>query len=43
MFKKHIVILLFIIITAASLRFYQLESIPSGFHADEAAFGYNAY
>src|SRR3989338_6119384 len=25
------------------LRFYELDQIPSGFHSDEAAFGYNAY
>jgi len=35
--------LLLIVILAAFLRFYQLGSIPSGFHSDEASFGYNAY
>ncbi len=35
--------LLLIVLLAGFLRFYQLDSIPSGFHSDEAAFGYNAY
>jgi len=43
MFNKHTIILLFILLIASILRLYQLGSIPSGFHADEAAFGYNAY
>lgn len=37
-------ILLFLIIfLAIILRLWQLGDVPSGFHADEAAFGYNAY
>lgn len=36
-------LLLIIVILAVFLRFYQLDQIPSGFHSDEAAFGYNAY
>lgn len=32
-----------IIIFAFILRFWQLGSAPDGFHADEAAYGYNAY
>jgi 4-amino-4-deoxy-L-arabinose transferase-like glycosyltransferase len=32
-----------IIIAAFILRFWQLGSIPEGFHSDEAAYGYNAY
>lgn len=32
-----------IIFFAILLRFWQLGSIPLGFHADEAAYGYNAY
>lgn len=35
--------LLFILILATFLRFWQLGKIPEGLHADEAAFGYNAY
>ena len=36
-------ILFVIIILSFVLRFYRLDQIPSGFHSDEAAFGYNAY
>jgi 4-amino-4-deoxy-L-arabinose transferase-like glycosyltransferase len=32
-----------IILLAIVLRFWQLGAIPEGFHADETAFGYNAY
>ncbi|MDP2649443.1 MAG: phospholipid carrier-dependent glycosyltransferase [bacterium] len=32
-----------IILLSLILRFYKLDQIPSGFHSDEAAFGYNAY
>ncbi len=32
-----------IIIVAIILRFWQLGRIPAGFHADEVAYGYNAY
>ncbi len=32
-----------ILLLACLLRFWQLGVIPEGFHADEAAFGYNAY
>jgi len=41
--KKHLVLLLLILSIAATLRLYKLGQIPEGFHADEAAFGYNAY
>ena len=41
--KKHLILLLLVLGIAAPLRFYQLGQIPEGFHADEAAFGYNAY
>ena len=37
------VLLPLIVLLAAFLRFWQLGKIPEGFHADEAAFGYNAY
>lgn len=37
------IILVTIILIAIILRFYKLDSIPFGFHADEAAMGYNAY
>ena len=36
-------ILLAIIVLAMCLRLPYLSDIPSGFHADEAAYGYNAY
>lgn len=36
-------ILFVVIILSFILRFYKLDQIPSGFHSDEAAFGYNAY
>lgn len=32
-----------ILLLSTALRFYRLGQIPEGFHADEAAFGYNAY
>lgn len=32
-----------IILLAIVLRFWQLGAVPLGFHADEAAYGYNAY
>lgn len=35
--------LLAILLLAAILRFYKLDTIPIGFNDDEAAFGYNAY
>lgn len=41
--KRTKVILLAIILLASALRLYQLGQIPEGFHADEAAFGYNAF
>jgi hypothetical protein len=37
------VVLFGIVVLAAFLRFYKLESIPSGFYVDEAAIGYNSY
>lgn len=41
--KKGFLIIFFILILSAVLRFWQFGKIPEGFHADEAAFGYNAY
>lgn len=41
MFKNKILIIIFIL--ALLLRFIGLGSFPSGFDADEAAFGYNTY
>lgn len=43
MFKKSTLLLLLIFLCAVFLRLWMLDSIPNGFHADEAAFGYNAY
>lgn len=43
MMKKQFVALFFVILIAFLLRFYRLGDVPTGFHADEAAFGYNAY
>src|SRR3989344_5183236 len=41
-FKENL-FLIFIILLAVILRFYNLSTIPVGFNDDEAAFGYNAY
>lgn len=41
--KKSFIFLIIILIIAAFLRFWKLSENPEGFHADEAAFGYNAY
>lgn len=40
-YSKYVLILL--LLSATSLRFYQLGETPSGFHRDEAFLGYNAY
>src|SRR3989344_7427252 len=40
--KQHLPII-FILILAFILRFYKLDSIPSGLYSDEASYGYNAY
>ena len=40
---KNNYLLILIFFLAFALRFYALDQIPSGFHSDEAAFGYNAY
>ena len=40
---KNLTLLVLILILAAILRFYQLESIPAGLHGDGASQGYNAY
>lgn len=37
------VLLFLIVLLGFVLRFYQLGQVPDGFHADEAAWGYNAY
>ncbi len=41
--KKQNLFLCLILLAAIFLRFFKLGSITEGFHADEAAFGYNAY
>lgn len=41
--KKNYLILLFIIVVAAFLRFYQLGTNPPSLTWDEASWGYNAY
>lgn len=41
--KKYLWLLLIIVLISVFLRFWKLGLIPEGFHADEAAFGYNAY
>lgn len=41
--KKTTFILSIIVLLALFLRFFQLGSMPVGFHRDEAVFGYNAY
>jgi len=41
--KKEKVILLLIFTLALILRIFQLQTIPAGFHRDEASIGYNAY
>lgn len=41
--NKEYIFLFFILCIAAVLRFWQLGAVPSGFDADEAAFGYNTY
>lgn len=43
MTKKEIIILILIILLAATLRLVFLDSIPSGFNHDEALSGYEAY
>src|SRR5687767_298243 len=40
---RKVVTLFLILLIASVLRFYNLDQIPSGFHSDEASFGYNAY
>lgn len=41
--KNRNFFLSFLFLIALFLRLYQLSQIPSGFHSDEAALGYNAY
>ena len=41
--NKFFVFLLFIFLTAFFLRIYKLDSVPYGFHIDEAKVGWNAY
>jgi len=43
MFKRINFLLLLIFFLGFVLRFWNLGNIPSGFDADEAAFGYNSY
>lgn len=40
---KPSLILIFILILAAFLRFYRLSDFPPGLYSDEASYGYNAY
>jgi 4-amino-4-deoxy-L-arabinose transferase-like glycosyltransferase len=40
---RTLLLLICIIAVAATARLFMLASVPSGFHSDEAAFGYNAY
>ena len=41
--KTEYAVLVGIVVLAAFLRFYKLETVPSGFYVDEAAIGYNSY
>lgn len=41
--NKSIIILILITILAFAIRFIGIDKFPSGFNADEAAIGYNAY
>lgn len=41
--KRDKIILLIIFLVAFIVRFFLLDQVPSGFHSDEAAFGFNAY
>lgn len=41
--KYQRILLLVIIILAICLRFYNLEGVPAGIHADEESHGYNAF
>lgn len=43
LFTKQSLLLLGIILFALVLRWYHFDTIPEGFHSDEAAYGYNAY
>lgn len=38
-----LIIVFSVLVLSAVLRFWQLGTIPDGFHSDEAAYGYNAY
>ncbi len=41
--NKFKFLLFFILLLGFAIRVYDLSDVPNGFHADEAAFGYNAY
>jgi len=41
--KMSLVVFAVILLFSAILRFWQLGSVPDGFHTDEADYGYNAY
>lgn len=41
--KRTLIYLILILFFGAIFRLWSLDKIPEGFHADEAAFGYNAY
>jgi Dolichyl-phosphate-mannose-protein mannosyltransferase len=41
--NKLFVFALILLVLSSFVRLYRLASIPEGFHADEAVFGYNAY
>ncbi|MBI3341524.1 glycosyltransferase family 39 protein, partial [Candidatus Curtissbacteria bacterium] len=42
-FTKRTIILILILAAGAILRLYSLNTVPPGFHRDEALFGYDAY
>jgi len=41
--KLYKILLVLLIVFSAFIRLYRLSSVPEGFHADEATFGYNAF
>ncbi len=43
MSRKFVIIFICIVLFGSVLRLFRITDIPSGFHADEAAFGYNTY
>lgn len=43
MSRKYVIIFVLILLVGSFIRLFRIADIPSGFHADEAVFGYNAY